>query len=76
MGVDRLIRRSLIAISVAGAVGLFSGVVSFASTGPLRVIPSCAGLARSPVAYRAGRIVVHRDWNGPWRWVRFRRGGR
>jgi hypothetical protein len=61
MRVARLLRRSLIGITVAGFVGVLFAVSSFASTGPPRVIPSCAGLTKSPVVYRAGSVVVYRD---------------
>ena len=56
----RLPRTSLVSITVAGLVGLFGGVSSSASIGPLPVLPSCVGLARSPVVYRAEGVVVYR----------------
>ncbi len=61
MPVARLLTRSLIGITVASLVGVILGDSSFASTGPPRVIPSCAGLTQSPVVYRAGRVVVYRN---------------
>src|SRR5579875_3839597 len=59
--VSRLLTGSLIGVMVAGLVGVLFDVSSFASTGPPRVIPTCAGLTRSPVVYRARGVVVYRE---------------
>ena len=56
----RLLTASLTGLVAAGCVGAFFDVSSSAAAGPPRVIPSCAGLVRSPVVYRAGRIAVYR----------------
>ena len=73
MRIARLLRGSLIGVMVAGIVGVLLGDPSFASTGPPRVIPTCAGLTRSPVVYRAEGVVVYRDTvrgdGGPHDWA-------
>jgi hypothetical protein len=55
----RLIRTSLQGVALVGLIGMLGDASSAAATGPLQVIPSCAKLAGSPVAYRDGSVVVY-----------------
>jgi len=59
--VARLLMRLSLGATVAGLGAMLLGGTSSASSGPPRVIPTCAGLKRSPVVYRAGSVVVYRS---------------
>lgn len=61
MRVPRLLRRLLAATALTGPVGVLFGASSFAAIAPPRVIPSCSGLSRAPVVYRARGVVVYRE---------------